>query len=71
MTSSPWVLVVVLAAAGAGSLLHAKKLKADDDASGTLVWPWVVAGVVLLGMAAGIGVADIAPFRGTDATGAE
>jgi hypothetical protein len=55
----PWAIVVATAALGAMSLWHAKKLKTDDDALGKSVWPWVVAGVVLLGIAAGITVSAI------------
>ena len=54
-TFSPWVLVTGLAVAGVGSLWHAKRLKTDHQSSEP-VWPWVVVGVVLLGIAGAVGI---------------
>jgi hypothetical protein len=58
-TTSPWAFVVGLAAAGVGSLLHAKKLKTAEDGLAQPAVVWVVAGVVLLGLAVGLAAAEI------------
>jgi hypothetical protein len=64
-TGAVWVIVFATAAGGVLSL-RPKKLKTDDDASWRPAWPWVVAGVILLGIAAGIAAAELGPLPGID-----
>jgi hypothetical protein len=62
-TASPWVFVVVFAAAGAASLWHARNITAADDDSGKKAWPWMVTGLALLGVA---GVVAASTGRASD-----
>jgi hypothetical protein len=53
------VIVLTFAAAGVPSQRHADKLMSHDDASDKPVWPWVVAGIALLGIASGVAAVEI------------
>jgi hypothetical protein len=63
----PLVFAVAIAGVGIVSLRHAHKLMNLDDARRGPAWPWVVAGVILLGMAAGITASAMRPADGIDA----
>ena len=58
-TPSPWVFVALLAGAGVGSLWNAKRLRTEEEPSGAAVWPWVVSGLTLLAVAAGVAVTTV------------
>jgi hypothetical protein len=55
----PWLFVAALAAAGAGSLWHAKRLRSAEETSEAAVWPWVVTGITLPAVAAGVSVSTV------------
>jgi hypothetical protein len=58
-TPSPWVFVVALSAAGAGSLWHARNIAKAGDTSSEHAWRWAVAGLILLAIAGGVAASTV------------